>query len=58
MLVPQSTFRKADGFFLVYDPTREESVECLAEYLYSVKQNAALGDDTPLVLLGVTAPDT
>lgn len=43
---------------MVYDPSKEESVACLAEYMADVKENATLGDDTPLVLLGVTSAKT
>ena len=53
--MPQSSYRRADGFFLVYDPSKQESIECLNDYINSVHANSALGEDAPLVLLGVTS---
>ena len=53
--VPQSTFRRADGFFIVYDPSKPDSIDCLSDYIQSVHEKAALGQDAPLVLLGVSS---
>ena len=53
--VPQTTFNKADGFFLVYDSANAESVRCLNEYLEGIKEYKST--DTPIVLLGIN-PET
>lgn len=38
--IPQTTFKKADGFFLVYDAQNEQSAACLSDYLESIRENA------------------
>ena len=49
--VPQATFKKAHGFFLVYDATKPESVSCLGEYLEGIREHKS--EDMPVVLLGL-----
>ena len=56
--MPQSTYRRADGFFLVYDPSKPESIDCLREYITSVHESSALGEDAPLVILGVSSAES
>ena len=36
--VPQSTFKKAQGFLLIYNTIEPESVSCLEEYLYYITE--------------------
>ena len=52
--VPQTTFNKADGFFLVYDSAKAESVQCLAEYIEGIKEHKSI-TDTPIVVLGINS---
>ena len=35
--LPQSTYRKADGFFLVYNQINPESIQCLADYMDGIR---------------------
>ena len=51
--VPQTTFNKADGFFLVYDAENAESVKCLSEYIEGIKEFKST--DTPIVILSLNA---
>ena len=51
--VPQTTFNRADGFFLVYDSSKAETVECLSGYLQSIRQNSKRAD-VPIVVLSLS----
>lgn len=53
--LPKTTFKKADGFLLVYDATKEESATCLANQYDALKEQIEDGSlvGTPLFILGI-----
>ena len=49
--VPQATFNRADGFFLLYDATKEDYVTCLDTHLRKIKEYK--DEQTPVVILSL-----
>ena len=53
--VPQATFKKADGFFLVYDAAKPDSASCLHDYIQGIRESKS--EETPVVILGIGQED-